>query len=441
MARIDTLTHFLTDIADAIRAKKGSSELIGAANFDTEIESIPSGGNIDAPMKDVNLYDYDGTRLYSYTKTEFLQLSALPENPTHEGLIAQGWNWTLSDAKSYVTDNSLLEIGQIYNTVNNATRVHVNLEKGPLSPYIGFATAGTSTIDWGDGTSIDTVTGVDNSINGLQFINHTYAQPGKYVITITPIDIGGYPYFYGYDYGSYLVSNGALNDGTGNNRAYNYSVEKIEFGKCAIGDKAFRYCQNLKYISLPSDIRSIGAYTFYYTSIQHINFPSGYYSLAAYAIYDFLTLKGLSFPKSLTGFSRYSLYNLYNVRRINLPVTSNTKYTSYIFQANGLDKIVVPEGITQIATLCFSGCYFATEIILPSTLTNISSSNVFTGYHFELIDCRKFTSIPTCGSNTFGTLPTNTKIVVPDNLYETIIATSGWSDYSSHIIKASQYNG
>jgi len=47
MARTDTLTHFLTDVADAIRTKTGSSAAISAANFDTEIESIPSGSGHD----------------------------------------------------------------------------------------------------------------------------------------------------------------------------------------------------------------------------------------------------------------------------------------------------------------------------------------------------------------------------------------------------------
>ncbi len=44
MARTDTLGHFLTDVADAIREKKGSVDTIAAEDFDTEIENLPSGG-------------------------------------------------------------------------------------------------------------------------------------------------------------------------------------------------------------------------------------------------------------------------------------------------------------------------------------------------------------------------------------------------------------
>jgi hypothetical protein len=43
MARTDTLDHFLTDVADSIRTKTGSSESIQASSFDTAISLIPSG--------------------------------------------------------------------------------------------------------------------------------------------------------------------------------------------------------------------------------------------------------------------------------------------------------------------------------------------------------------------------------------------------------------
>ena len=56
MARIDSLGHFLTDVADAIRNKKGSSGTIQASSFDTEIASIPSGGGGAVEKKDINFY-------------------------------------------------------------------------------------------------------------------------------------------------------------------------------------------------------------------------------------------------------------------------------------------------------------------------------------------------------------------------------------------------
>ena len=45
MARTDNLNHFLTDVASAIRYRAGTSGSIAAADFDTEIENIPSSGS------------------------------------------------------------------------------------------------------------------------------------------------------------------------------------------------------------------------------------------------------------------------------------------------------------------------------------------------------------------------------------------------------------
>ena len=56
MARIDNLNNFLTDVAAAIKNKKGDQSLIKAKDFDTEIENIPTGGG-----KDINLYINNGT--------------------------------------------------------------------------------------------------------------------------------------------------------------------------------------------------------------------------------------------------------------------------------------------------------------------------------------------------------------------------------------------
>ena len=52
MARIDNLTNFLSDVASAIREKKGTTDTIPASNFDTEIASIESGVDINEYLSD-----------------------------------------------------------------------------------------------------------------------------------------------------------------------------------------------------------------------------------------------------------------------------------------------------------------------------------------------------------------------------------------------------
>lgn len=66
MARTDTLPNFLTDVADAIREKKGTEETIQASDFDTEIANLPSGGG------DISEYFNTTISSYTYTGTTFI---------------------------------------------------------------------------------------------------------------------------------------------------------------------------------------------------------------------------------------------------------------------------------------------------------------------------------------------------------------------------------
>ena len=72
MARIDNLTNFLTDVATSIRTKKGTTNKIAPKDFDTEIESIQSGGGTPNLQEAHNNADYNGKEIklvLIYTKT------------------------------------------------------------------------------------------------------------------------------------------------------------------------------------------------------------------------------------------------------------------------------------------------------------------------------------------------------------------------------------
>lgn len=82
MARTDTLTNFLADIATAIKAKKNSTAEIPAANFDTEITALSGGDNsalvklIDRSATSITVPD--GTQMVgNYAFADCFQLSSL----------------------------------------------------------------------------------------------------------------------------------------------------------------------------------------------------------------------------------------------------------------------------------------------------------------------------------------------------------------------------
>lgn len=138
--------------------------------------NVPIGEMPEAELKDVNFYDdWMNKRVYSYTADEFLALNAMPENPNHDGAIAKGWNWTLADAKAYVTAYGGLEIGQMYDIddVDGAkARIYVTVEAGDS---LDLLISGSTTVDWGDGSARESVANA---------ASHTFSAAGQYCIKL-----------------------------------------------------------------------------------------------------------------------------------------------------------------------------------------------------------------------------------------------------------------
>lgn len=146
--------------------------------------NVSGGGGSSASKKQINFIDYDGTIVESYTATEWQSVTALPSNPSHTGLTAQGWNWTKAqiDAQLTAAPKGDIWVGQMYVTTSGDTEIDVHFaDSARLSPYLSCAVNGEITIDWGD-NSTSTVTGT--SLTTRINTQHVYASAGDYTITI-----------------------------------------------------------------------------------------------------------------------------------------------------------------------------------------------------------------------------------------------------------------
>ena len=63
MAKNNNLTDFLTGVADAIRNKKGTTDLINPQDFESEILSIETGGGGDQPVMNAPTISLSGRQL------------------------------------------------------------------------------------------------------------------------------------------------------------------------------------------------------------------------------------------------------------------------------------------------------------------------------------------------------------------------------------------
>lgn len=239
--------------------------------------TMDAGGGEPVRAKDVNFIDYDGTLLHSYTVEEAAALTALPPLPSHDGLICQGWNWSLANIKALGRE---VTVGAMYITDDGKTRIYIHLEEGRTSPMLGCCPNGTVTVDWGDGTEPDTLTGT--SVSTVKWTpTHEYSAAGDYVIKLSVVGSVGLAGNGSSNQFSYLLRYSSSADTR--NQVYQNTIQKVEIGGgvTSIGIFTFFRCYSLSSITIPNSVTSIDNSAFqncygvrYYDFTRHTTVPT-----------------------------------------------------------------------------------------------------------------------------------------------------------------------
>ena len=405
MAEYLTNTTDLTKVASAIREKGGTSDpLVYPDGFVTAIQAIQTGGSsTPGTPGDITFYDYDGTIVTSWTLAELATKTALPDYPSHNGLICQGWNWSLADLK---TANRKMNVGAMYITDDGKTRIYIHLEEGRTSPMLGVCPNGTVDIDWGDGTTHDTLTGSDTS-TAVYTSAHSYAAPGDYVIQLTVTGSMGF------GSKSLLVY---TSEPDNRNSAYSNAIRKVELGSSvtSIGDYAFQYCYSLSSITIPDGVTSIGDYAFQYCySLSSITIPDSVTSISDYAFGECYILSSITIPDGVTSIGGYTFRYCYSLSSITIPdgVTSIGDYA--FFGCYSLSSITIPDSVTSIGNYAFRHCRILSSITIPDGVISIGNYAFYNCYGLAHLYFLPTTPPSVSKSNAFGNIPTDCVIHVP----------------------------
>ena len=374
----------LSSVADAIRSKGGTSDTIEFPDgFVTAISAIQAGGGADPSAKrnDVTFIDYDGSVLYSYSLAESQALTELPALPAHDGLVCQGWNYTLDKVKAFTRP---MNVGAMYITDDGATRLHIRIAtvgRMTVPLYIGQTVSNGVSIDWGDGSSQETLPGTGN-VN----TSHTYAEPGDYVISLMPED--GCTLSFGANSYSYCVMGETGNNG----RVYCNMLQEVYIGKnvTSIGSYAFQYCSSLASITIQNGVTSISEHAF-----------MGCYSLASITI-----------PAGVTRISGHAFRD-----------------------CSSLASITIPDGVASIGGYAFRGCSSLASITIPAGVTSIPGNAFNSCYGMRYYDFSACTNVPTLSStNAFSGIPSDCQMLIPSSLYDAWSTATNWANYASKMV-------
>ena len=462
MAKDNNLKDLLTDVANAIREKKGTTEKINPQDFSNEIRSIEGGGVViptACEWNDVNFYDYEGTILYSYTWDEFVEKNEMPPLPTHhKGLICQEWNYTLEEV---LEQGGRCDVGAIYIPEDGNTHIIINTFYNDFEISLHIRSTKSVVIDWGDGNT--------ENVEDTNYIVllHTYKIKGEYDIAVK-----GECYF------AKDISNSAIEP--------NIIVTKFYAGNnlSSFGTGMLNTCRNLIGITLTKKSKS-AHFIASTINLKHVNIPKG--SNFEYIAYRNTHIETISFPNKITLGSQSLLENS-RIRKFYLPnelvvenalswgkdnlinidvgkLNKTLKYNGTVlikdetmaiagilaiipenittiksraFLGGATHKIHIPSTVTAIEASAFAQCkYVSNGIIIPKGVINIPNQCFYNCTRVPYYDFRNHEVVPTLVDTTaFQAISTTCKIVVPDTIYDQWIVTTNWVTYANRIIKA-----
>ena len=448
----NNLKEFVTDIADAIREKKGTTEKINPQNFADEIRSIESGGIQSSEWNDINFYDYEGTILYSYSWDEFVAKNEMPPLPNREseGLTCQEWNYTLEEV---LEQGGRCDVGAIYVPSDGCTKIKVDAIVDSRIDISFTITGGSVYVDWGDGTS--------ETYSDSGTMSHEY-NAGKYMISIkcegvltansmcdeyqpiTALYIGN----------NFKLSNSVLFK-CDNMSAITYpkgavvnflpSVSHVNVPKQGNGRELgcnYKTIKTLKSVSVPSDSGSF-TYLFRGFFLDNLHFPykkSGF-APNLEAVKNRLTC-------NINNAELYSTDNCIIKKSTNevikgssiakIPVTA-TSIGDYAFCNNFfLTSIDIPMGVETFASNAFSYCDNLKKVAFPPSVNTIQNYSFMYCTRLEYIDMSHHEIIPTL-QHVYAFQNTLCKFIVPDALYDEWTTTTNWSSFKSRIVKSSEF--
>ena len=198
-----------------------------------------------------------------------------------------------------------------------------------------------------------------------------------------------------------ISGSGAMSDYKYNTSPfYGSDVETvvIKKGVTAIGDNAFRSCESLKSVTLPSTVKELGECSFANcSSLKAVSVPKGVKTIPNAAFTYCTNLVDVTLPDTLTKIDEWAFSYCTNLEEIEIPDSVTVIKERAFCYCDNLQSITIPDGVTKIEAFTFDGCVGLESVKLSKNLTSIG------GYAFSYCHSLKEIVIPDSVTSIGGT--------------------------------------
>lgn len=148
---------------------------------------------------------------------------------------------------------------------------------------------------------------------------------------------------------------------------YSAQVERVTLpeGLTEIQQEAFYDCFALRSISLPESLQSIGASAFSSCqALAEITLPEGLRTIGTRA-FDWTGLTSLHLPENLEEIGHSAFSSNAELQEVTFPKQLRVIPADMFYECSALEKVVLPEQLERIEASAFAYCEALTEIDLP----------------------------------------------------------------------------